>query len=69
MVQVLSRGWGHSVVLVQSILLSVPLSTQVYKGNMGICELHAAEGNRGQGGLPEIDYHPIKGVGGRGGGG
>ena len=53
----------------QSILLSVPLSTQVYKGNMGICELHAAEGDRGQGGLPEIDYHPIKGVGGGGGGG
>ena len=30
---------------------------------MGICELHAAEGEKGQGGLPEIDYHPIKGVG------
>jgi len=35
---------------------------------MGICELHAAEGERGKGarGLPEIDYHPIKGVGGGG---
>jgi len=27
----------------------MPLSTQVYKGYMGICELHAAEGGRENG--------------------
>ena len=38
-------GHDHSVVLVQNIsLLSVPLSTQAYKGCTHICELHAAEG-------------------------
>ena len=38
----LSPGRLHSIVLVQNILLTVPLSTQVYKGYKGICELHAA---------------------------
>ena len=38
----LSPGRVHSVVLVQNILMTVPLSTQVYKGYKGICELHAA---------------------------
>ena len=43
---------------------NILLSTEVYKGHMGICELHTAKGGRGEGGLSEIDYHPIKGWGG-----
>ena len=38
----LSPGWLRSIVLVQNILPTVPLFTQVYKGYKGICELHAA---------------------------
>ena len=55
----LSPGQERSLVLGQNVLLSAPLSTQVYI--IGICELHATEGGGG-GGVTWIDYHPIKRV-------
>lgn len=52
----LSPGQECSLVLGQNVLLSAPLSTQVYI--MGICELHATEGGRGKGGyLDRLSSH------------
>lgn len=65
-----SRPWSgpglspeqlHSIVLVQSILLSVPLSTQVNKGCNEYLLITCSK--RGDGKGLTWDYHPIKGVG------